>query len=157
MSFVKQGFEICNNNFVKLTALRLFAPFTLVPLPKGGLMAVDSEAVLVAHAESVLTDVGSRLTRADGRYALARLSLFDCRSSCIFVDDYVMPKEKVVDYLTRFSGILPEDLDSSNSIHNIVTMRVAYLKLRVLMQRYEFYSLSRLKTRNIFFPNILFH
>ncbi len=120
-------------------------------------MAVDSEAVLVAHAESVLTDVGSRLTRADGRYALARLSLFDCRSSCIFVDDYVMPKEKVVDYLTRFSGILPEDLDSSNSIHNIVTMRVAYLKLRVLMQRYEFYSLSRLKTRNIFFPNIFFH
>lgn len=107
----------------------------LAELPDGSLIAVDSEAVLVAHAESILTDVGSRLTRADGRYALARLSLFDCHSRSIFMDDYVMPKEKVVDYLTRFSGIHPEDLDCNSSRHHLVTMRVAYLKLRALVQR----------------------
>ena len=98
-------------------------------------MAIDSEFVSVAHAESVLSDDGSRVTSLEGRYSLARLSMFDCQPNRVLMDDYVMQKEKVVDFLTRFSGIRPEDLDISSSRHNLVAMRTAYLKLKLLVQR----------------------
>jgi PAB-dependent poly(A)-specific ribonuclease subunit 2 len=41
----------------------------------------------------------------------------------------------VVDYLTRFSGIVAEDLDPSKTPHNLISTRSAYLKLRYLMDQ----------------------
>ena len=51
------------------------------------------------------------------------------------MDDYVLPSEPVMDYLTRFSGLTAEDLDPTASRHHLVTQRTAYLKLRYLIDR----------------------
>jgi PAB-dependent poly(A)-specific ribonuclease subunit 2 len=53
----------------------------------------------------------------------------------IILDDYVLQSEPVVDHLTRFSGITPQDLDPFTSRHSLVPLRVAYLKLRCLVDR----------------------
>lgn len=53
----------------------------------------------------------------------------------VMTDDYVLPSEPVMDYLTRFSGLTPEDLDPAHSRHHLVTNRTAYLKLRYLIDR----------------------
>ena len=116
---------------------KCFSPFLLPDIPsKGNLLAIDSEFVSVAHEESFLADNGSKVTVTEGRNSLARVSVLDCRTNSIFMDDYVLPQEPVVDYLTRFSGIRPEDLDPGSSRHNLVAMRTAYLKLKLLVQRY---------------------
>lgn len=49
-----------------------------------------------------------------------------------FIDDYILIDEPVVDYLTRFSGIVPGDLDPSISPHHLATLKDVYLKLRAL-------------------------
>ena len=50
-----------------------------------------------------------------------------------FIDAYVQQAEPVVDYLTRYSGLHPGDLDPSVSRHHITTMKAAYLQLRQLV------------------------
>jgi PAB-dependent poly(A)-specific ribonuclease subunit 2 len=101
----------------------------------GGLIAFDAEFVSVQEEESVLTTTGSKLVTRETRYALARVSVIDCRSGNIILDDHVLPCEPVVDYLTRFSGIVEGDLDPKNSPHHLISMRSAYLKLRCLTER----------------------
>ena len=102
---------------------------------RGDIVAIDAEFVLVQHEESILNANGSKVTVNEGRHALARVSVIDCRGGNVIIDDYVLPHEPVVDYLTRFSGIHPNDLDRVNSPHHLVTMRSAYLKLRLLLDR----------------------
>lgn len=101
----------------------------------GDLIAFDAEFVSVQEEESVLTNTGSKLVTRETRYALARFSVIDCHSGNILLDDYVLPCEPVVNYLTRFSGIVEGDLDPKNSPHHLISMRSAYLKLRCLMER----------------------
>lgn len=43
--------------------------------------------------------------------------------------------EPVVDYLTRFSGLRPGDLDAAVSPHHLVTLKSAYVRLRSLVDR----------------------
>ena len=42
-----------------------------------------------------------------------------------FIDSYIQQAEPVVDYLTRFSGLSPGDLDPSVSRHHITSMKGA--------------------------------
>lgn len=49
------------------------------------------------------------------------------------MDDHVRVVDHVYDYLTRFSGIHPGDLDPSTSRHYLTTLKAAYLKLRYLV------------------------
>ena len=49
------------------------------------------------------------------------------------IDDYIRAVEPVHDYLTRFSGLVPGDLDPALSKHHIVELKHAYLKLRYLV------------------------
>lgn len=87
----------------------------------------------VQEEEIVINDSGDKVTINETRHALARVSVVDCRSNSILFDDHVLPKEPVVDYLTRFSGILPSDLDLKTSTRHLVSTRTAYLKLRFLL------------------------
>jgi PAB-dependent poly(A)-specific ribonuclease subunit 2 len=52
------------------------------------------------------------------------------RAGAPAIDDYVAAAEPVVDYLTRWSGIRPGDLDPRASRRHLVTLKAAYLKLR---------------------------
>ena len=49
------------------------------------------------------------------------------------IDDYIRAVEPVYDYLTRFSGLVPGDLDPTVSKHHITKLKHAYLKLRYLV------------------------
>jgi len=50
-----------------------------------------------------------------------------------FIDDYIATKEPIVDYLTSYSGIVHGDLDPRLSKHNLVSLKVAYKKLWILL------------------------
>jgi PAB-dependent poly(A)-specific ribonuclease subunit 2 len=112
------------------------SPQRLKDLPgKGDLIAFDAEFVSVQEEESVLTDTGTKVTIRETRHALARISVIDCRTRDVVLDDHVIPREPVVDYLTRFSGIVAKDLIPKQSPHHLIGTRAAYLKLRFLMER----------------------
>jgi PAB-dependent poly(A)-specific ribonuclease subunit 2 len=53
----------------------------------------------------------------------------------VVFDDFVLPQERVADYLTRFSGIVERDLNPKESQRHLITTRAAYLKLRCLAER----------------------
>jgi PAB-dependent poly(A)-specific ribonuclease subunit 2 len=70
------------------------------------------------------------------RLALARVSCLRGEGpmqGVPFIDSCVIQAEPVVDYLTRYSGLRPGDLDPSVSRHHITSMKAAYLKLRQLI------------------------
>lgn len=102
---------------------------------KGDTIAFDAEFVQVESEASILTATGSRVVTREGRNAIGRISLLDSNSGKELVDDYVVPREPVVDYLTRFSGITPSDLNSKTSKHHLISARSAYLKMRYLVDR----------------------
>jgi PAB-dependent poly(A)-specific ribonuclease subunit 2 len=98
-------------------------------------VAFDAEFVSVQEEETRMNESGSKVVIRDTRYAVARISVIDCDTRKVILDDHVLPKERVVDYLTRFSGIVAEDLDPVKSPHNLISSRSAYLKLRYLMEQ----------------------
>lgn len=70
-----------------------------------------------------------------GEFALARVSVLRPLASALqvpFMDDYIVAAEPVVDYVTRFSGIRPGDLDAATSPHHLASLKAVYLKLRYL-------------------------
>lgn len=82
--------------------------------------------------------------------------MLDCKSKGILFDDWVVPREPVVDYLTRFSGIVAKDLDPKSSTRHLISTRAAYLKLRYLIERGCIFVGHGLKqdfwTANLFVP-----
>jgi len=74
----------------------------------------------------------------------------------IIADDYILPVEPVLDYVTRFSGITEEDLNPATSKHSILTQRAAYLKLRYFIDAkciFVGHGLQKdFETANIFVP-----
>jgi PAB-dependent poly(A)-specific ribonuclease subunit 2 len=79
---------------------------------------------------------GERETIRPIVYALARVSVVRGSGEdegLPFIDDYIASKEPVVDYLTSYSGIVQGDLDPRYSKHNLVSLKVAYKKLWILL------------------------
>lgn len=76
------------------------------------------------------------VTTRPSRLGLARVSVVrgeGALEGTACIDDYIRSPEAVHDYLTRFSGIVPGDLDPARSPHCLTTLRRAYLKLRYLV------------------------
>lgn len=79
---------------------------------------------------------GERETIRPKVYALARASAVRGEGADEgepFIDDYILIREPIVDYLTAFSGITEADLDPRLSKHSLVSLKVAYKKLWILV------------------------
>ena len=130
---------------------RTFTPLdmaTEAPRP-GMLVAIDAEFVAISRARATLGGGPGASSASDrhggggggvqlrpSRLALARVSVLrgeGPRAGEPCVDDYVRAVDPVHDYLTRYSGIRPGDLDVTTSPHHLVTLKAAYLKLRYLL------------------------
>jgi hypothetical protein len=92
--------------------------------------AVTSEAAL-------LSAVQQTPEKKQGRFSLARVSVVGDRGSDhdydTVLDEYIASRERITDYLTRFSGIKPGDLDPSVSPHIVTTLKVCWLGLAVVL------------------------
>ncbi len=99
-------------------------------------MAIDAEFVALQREEIEIKADGSRETIRPSRLGLARVSVLRGggeHQGVPFIDDYIAITEPVVDYLTAYSGIEPGDLDRSKSRHALVSLKVAYKKLWLLL------------------------
>ncbi|KAK9820479.1 hypothetical protein WJX72_010776 [[Myrmecia] bisecta] len=113
-----------------------FTPLGPDELPKpGALFALDAEFVALCAPEKVIRS-GVEVESRPSRLGLARVSVVrgeGAKSGVPCIDDYIRSTEQVYDYLTKYSGIVPGDLDPGMSPHHLTTMRRAYLKLRFLV------------------------
>ena len=116
-----------------------FKPFLLqgddMPSP-GYLVGIDAEFVQLVPAIMEKLADGSEVESIPARLGLARISVVRGQGSEKFtpiIDDYIRAVEPVNDYLTRFSGLVPGDLDPAVSSHFITQLKHAYLKLRYLI------------------------
>ena len=130
--------------------------YFLLQLPgKGDLVAFDGEFVSVEAARTAVNAEGKRVARSVGRQFLARISVID-QAKEVLVDDYVLPTETVVDYLTRFSGIVEDDLSAATSRHPLVQNRTAIMKLRYFVDAgciFVGHGLQKdFETANLFVP-----
>ena len=127
---------ICTRSLTNNTRSQ-YAPnqrISLLP-GKGELVAFDAEFVSIQEDVTKLTNSGSKLIISETRHAVARISVISCASKSVLFDDFVLPEETVVDYLTRFSGIVESDLNPKESTRHLISTRAAYLKLRCLLER----------------------
>ena len=103
------------------------------------LVAIDCEFVSVQHELLERDDdTGENVVVRPARLTLARVSVVRGSGPLAgvpFIDDYIATPEPVVDYLTKFSGIAPGDLDRATSTHHLTTLKHAYVRLRALIER----------------------
>lgn len=103
---------------------------------EGTIIALDTEFVAVRQPEIEMNSDGERETIRPIAYALARVSVVRGsgeNEGLPFIDDYIVSKEHIVDYLTSYSGIVSGDLDPRLSKHNLVSLKIAYKKLWILL------------------------
>jgi PAB-dependent poly(A)-specific ribonuclease subunit 2 len=118
-----------------LDQFRLLNPNDERPLP-GSPVGIDAEFVALQREEIEIKADGTRETIRPSRLGLARVSVLRGQgpdADLPFIDDYIAITEPVVDYLTQHSGISPGDLDRQTSQHILVSLKVAYKKLWLLL------------------------
>ncbi|CAG8494661.1 13748_t:CDS:10 [Funneliformis mosseae] len=116
----------------RLTNKKSSVLLTPEELPQPGtLVAIDAE-----FEETEIISDGTKSVIRPKRLSLARVSVLrgeGVKENVPFIDDYIAASEPVVDYLTEFSGIAAGDLDEASSKHTLVPLKVAYKKLRLLL------------------------
>lgn len=116
---------------------KTYRPLTPQEAPgEGTVIALDTEFVAVRQPEIEMNSDGERETIRPIVYALARVSVVRGSGEdegLPFIDDYIASKEPIVDYLTSYSGIVHGDLDPRLSKHNLVSLKIAYKKLWILL------------------------
>ncbi|TKA57450.1 hypothetical protein B0A53_00679 [Rhodotorula sp. CCFEE 5036] len=112
-------------------------PFRPDELPrKGTLVAIDAEFVSLQQEEAEFHSDGTKKVLRPSRQVLARVSVLRGEgeeTGIPAIDDHIHTGEPIVDYLTEFSGIRAGDLDPQHSRHTLVPLKVAYKKLRLLV------------------------
>ncbi|GAA5954496.1 hypothetical protein JCM21900_005967 [Sporobolomyces salmonicolor] len=112
-------------------------PFRSEELPRRGtLVSIDAEFVSLQQEEAEFHSDGTKKVIRPSRMTLARVSVLRGEgpdTGIPFIDDHIHTSEPVVDYLTEFSGIRAGDLDPFSSRHTLVPLKVAYKKLRMLV------------------------
>eukprot|EP00736_Rhodelphis_marinus_P008170 Rmarinus@m.9413 len=106
------------------------------PSRKGVLVAVDAEFVAIRRAETEIRLDGTKVIKEPSRHILGRVSVLrgdGPMEGVCFINDYINTREPVADYLTRWSGLVPGDLDPLVSRHHVTSLKVAYVKLRHLV------------------------
>lgn len=114
---------------------RVLRPETEAPVA-GSHVAIDAEFVSLQEKEIDIKSDGTRETIRPERLGLARVSVLRGSGEdegLPFINDYITISEPVVDLLTQYSGIHPQDLDPRFSTHNLVPLKVAYKKLWLLL------------------------
>lgn len=99
-------------------------------------MPIDTEFVQLKQEEVEISATGNREIVRPTREGLARVSVLRASGPCAgvpFIDDYVFIHEPVVDYVTKFSGMIADDLNPALSLHPLVPLKVAYKKLWILL------------------------
>ncbi|GAB5593792.1 poly(A)-specific ribonuclease [Umbelopsis nana] len=107
-------------------------------MPKPGtLVSIDAEFVALSQEETEIRSDGTKSLIRPSRLSLARVSVLRGESGDMegipFIDDYIANSEPIVDYLTEYSGIEAGDLDPQTSKHTLVPLKMAYKKLRLLV------------------------
>lgn len=100
------------------------------------IVALDTEFVALKQPEIEMNSEGEMETIRPMTHALARVSVVrgqGMEEGLPFIDDYIIIKEPVVDYLTLYSGITRNDLDPRTSQHTLVPLKLVYKKLWVLL------------------------
>ncbi|KAF5670593.1 pab-dependent poly(A)-specific ribonuclease subunit PAN2 [Fusarium heterosporum] len=114
---------------------QLLNPETEPPGP-GTIIALDTEFVAVRQPEIEMNSDGERETIRPIVYALARASVVRGQGEdegTPFIDDYINIREPIVDYLTSYSGITEQDLDPRVSKHSLLSLKMAYKKMWILL------------------------
>ncbi|CAL8467279.1 g6816 [Coccomyxa elongata] len=101
----------------------------------GMLLGIDTEFVAHSPPDKVMRG-GVEVETRPSRLGLGRVSVVrgtGALSGKACIDDYIRATEPVFDYLTKWSGLVPGDLDPALSPHHLTTHKAAYLKLRFLV------------------------